>query len=157
MQFWRSGAIAGAAVLAGCSTTPRDFTPTLAAAPAQEAAFENDLASCRQQVAAGRRADFANGRATTAGVGTAVGVGAGLAAGASAASGAGMLAGTAGAMGLAAGFVVFAPLAMYGAARTIRARKERDIRTATATCLQEHGYTVAEWEKTPKAPAAVAP
>jgi hypothetical protein len=147
--------VAVAAVLEGCSTAPRDFTPTLKAVPSERAAFEADLAGCKAQVASGRRSNFStSGRTTSVAAGGAVGVGAGLATGASAASGAGMLGGAAGAAGLAAGFVVAAPIAIVVISRNIRARKEREIKAATATCLQENGYQVADWERTPKSPAA---
>ena len=145
-----------AVLLAGCSTAPRDFTPALAATAAPQPAFEADLADCKAQVASGRRANFDNsGRATSVAAGSAIGVGAGLATGASAASGMGMMAGAAGGAGLAAGFVIAAPIAIVAVSKSIRARKEREIKAATATCLQERGYVVTEWRRTPRAtPAA---
>jgi hypothetical protein len=59
-----------------------------------------------------------------------------------------MMAGAAGAAGLAAGFVVGAPIGIVVVSRRIRARKEREIKAATATCLQEHGYEVTDWDRT---------
>jgi len=145
--------LVAAALLAGCSTAPRDFTPTLATPATTATNYEADLADCKTQVASGRRSDFNSGRTTAVVAGSAVGVGAGLATGASAASGMGMMAGTAGAAGMAVGMVVAAPLGVVVVSKTIRAHKEREIKAATATCLQEHGYQVASWRRTGKAAA----
>jgi hypothetical protein len=150
---FRPLAAALALLLAACSTAPRDFTPTLTGSAQPQPDFAADLADCKSQVAAGRRSDFNNsGRAASVAAGSAIGVGAGLATGASAASGMGMMAGTAGAAGLAAGFVVAAPLAIIVVSKSVRARKERDIKTATTTCLQERGYVVEGWSRMPRAP-----
>jgi hypothetical protein len=145
-----AAALAGAVLLAGCSTAPRAFTPTLAAAPSGPGLeqFDADLADCNAQVASGRRSGFAGGRGSSVAAGTAVGLGAGLATGASAAAGGGMMAGAAGAAGLAAGFLVAAPIAMVAVSRSVRVRKEREIQAATTLCLEERGYVVTDWERT---------
>jgi len=153
-----AAALVACALLAACSTKPREFTPTLTAAPATAAsataaappsALEADLADCKAQVAAGKRSNFeTSGRTGSVVAGTAIGVGAGLATGASAASGMGMMAGAAGGAGLAAGFIVAAPIAIVVASKSVRAHKEKEIKTATAACLAARGYTVTEWRRT---------
>lgn len=131
--------------LTGCSSTPRGFAPLMTHPPADQVAFEAAFEVCGAEVASGRRDSFRAGRGGSAAGGLAIGATAGLAAGASAASGAGMLAGVAGAAGLAAGLVVFAPLGFYGMSRVQRASKEREIKTAMTACLSEEGYVVEDW------------
>ena len=138
-------AVAAAALLAGCSSAPRDLEPQLAQPPADTAAWQAAFVQCREEVAAGKRSNFREGRATTAGVGVAAGLGAGSVMASSAAAGAGMLAGPAAAVALGAGMVVFAPVAIFGASRMIRAGKEKEIKAAIETCLAEEGYAVSEW------------
>ena len=140
--------------VAGCSSAPREFEPELAAPAADTAAYQAAFVQCRADVAAGTRSNFRAGRAASAGTGLAVGAGAGMVMAGSAASGAGMLAGPAAAAALGAGMVVFAPLAIYGASRAIRAGKEREIKAAMTACLAEEGYAVADWRvaKRPRTP-----
>src|SRR5690242_6009990 len=74
----------GSFALEACSSRPRDFTPTLAAAPPSQSQFDAAYAECQQLLvngkltATGRRASVAGGAA--AGAGTAA-VGGALAAG----------------------------------------------------------------------------
>lgn len=138
-------ALVAAASLTGCASHPRGFSPVMAIAPADQAAFETAFNVCSAEVAAGRRDSFRSGRGGSAAGGMAIGGAAALATGASAASGAGMMAGAAAGAGLAIGLVVFAPLAIVGVSYVQRANKEREIKTAMTTCLAEEGYVVDDW------------
>jgi hypothetical protein len=138
-------AITVIAMLTGCASHPRGFSPVMSQAPADQAAFESAFNVCSAEVAAGRRDSFRSGRGGSAAGGMALGGAAALATGASAASGAGMLAGMAAGAGLAIGLVVFAPLAIVGVSHIQRANKEREIQTAMTTCLAEEGYVVDDW------------
>ena len=149
MAYGYKGLIAAAAAaalgLSGCASTPRGFTPVLAVSPADQAAYEAAFAVCSEQVAAGRRESFREGRGGSALGGAAIGGGAAIITGATAASGAGMLGGVAAGAGLAVGAVIFLPLAFWGVSRVQRANKEREIQTAMTACLAEEGYAVQEW------------
>lgn len=138
-------AMAAALGLGACASTPRGFTPVLAASPADQAAYEAAFAVCSEQVASGRRESFRDGRGGSALGGAAIGGGAAIATGATAASGAGMLGGAAAGAGLLTGVIIFVPLALWGVSRIQRANKEREIQTAMAACLAEEGYAVQEW------------
>lgn len=144
-----AAALAVIATLTGCASHPRGFSPVMAHAPADQAAFDMAFNVCSGEVAAGRRESFRSGRGGSAAGGMAVGGAAAFAVGASAAAsgaaGGGALAATAGGIGLAAGLVLLAPLAIYGVSRIQRANKEREIQTAMNTCLAEEGYVVADW------------
>ena len=146
MSRGKSGiSLAAVVLLASCSSAPREFEPQLAQ-PAQDvAAYEAAFVQCREDVAAGKRSNFREGRATTAGAGVAVGAGAGMVMASSAASGMGMMAGPAAAAALGAGMLIFAPVAIFGASRAIRAGKEKEIKAAMSACLAEEGYAVSEW------------
>ena len=76
--------MAGAVALSGCSSRPRNFAPVLAAAPADQQAYDARVKLCRERLAA--RMDK-SGRLASAAGGTAVGLGAGYAAGAATAAG----------------------------------------------------------------------
>ena len=58
--------------------------------------------------------------------------------------------GEAAAFAVASSAVVLMPVVGVGAAWAMakrkKNRKERDIKQATALCLREHGYVVADWE-----------
>lgn len=125
-----------AVVLGGCSTRPRSFTPTLAAAPQERDAYEASLASCRERTAG------LGGKATAPKVATGTG---------SAAAG-GMTAGSASWGGAAvAGTVAVVALPVlgivWGISRGDRGRKEKRIRTAMEECLTQDGYVVAGWTR----------
>lgn len=134
--------------LQACSSRPREFTPTLAGAPASQAQFDGAYADCRQLLAdgklnsSGKRSSVAGGAA--AGAGTAA-LGSALAAG-------GGYAGLA----AASATVVLLPFAIVGGAwgmsKVKRAKKERAIKTAMESCLHDHGYEVAGWSRTAKKP-----
>jgi hypothetical protein len=60
--------------LSACSSRPREFAPSLAAAPENHSKFAADNESCRVMVAQGRRSGF-GGRLASDTVGVASGVG----------------------------------------------------------------------------------
>ena len=137
--------MAGALVLSGCSSRPRNFAPVLAAAPTDQKAYETQLQTCRDRLAA--RMDR-SGRLISAAAGTAVGLGAGYAAGTA------TVAGTAGTMGAAAGAAAAAAItvlpiaglaAAWGVSKIKKTKKERAIKNAMAECLSEQGYSVQQW------------
>lgn len=137
--------MAGAVLLSGCSSRPRNFAPVLAAAPTDQKTYEARLQTCRERLAA--RMDR-SGRLASAAAGTAVGVGAGYAAGAATA------AGSAGSMGAAAGAAAAAAIMVlpiaglagaWGISKIKKTKKERAIKSAMAECLREAGYSVEQW------------
>ncbi|MXO61382.1 hypothetical protein GRI89_17710 [Altererythrobacter salegens] len=123
-------------LVSGCSTTPRAFTPQLAAAPADGATYEQVLADCRIAAAplGGKR------------YATKVAAGAGTAAVGSATAG-GAAWGASAAVGAAA--VVAVPVVglVWGISRIERGKKESRIKKAEAECLSQQGYEVAGWER----------
>lgn len=131
----------------GCSSRPREFNATLAAAPADRAAFDSASDECRRLLVEGKL--DSNGRLASAGAGAAAGAGM-MAAGAGLASSAGMYTGAA----IASATVVLIPFVAiggaFGLAKMKRARKEKAIKTAMGGCLSERGYYVAGWEKAKK-------
>ena len=149
--------LAGALIVQGCSSRPREFRPALAtaAAPESKAALDAAYTECTQLLVAGkldsdgRLASGASGVATGAGVAAAGGVAAATAAG---------YAG----MAVAAATIVLLPFAMVGGAwgmsKMKRAQKEKAIKIALGGCLKERGFDVAAWEKTGrKVPKATSP
>lgn len=155
--------VAIALCLQGCASTPRAFEPRIDSAPADVTAYEAAFAQCSDEVAAGRRSSFREGRTGSAVGGVALGATAGVVAAGSAASGAGMLGGVAAGAGLVTGFVLIAPLAIYGLSRVQRANKEREIQEAMTACLGEEGYVVTDWVRAedgstaPRSPTTAAP
>lgn len=148
-------AIAAAAlVLSGCSSRPREFTPTLGYAPASQAEFDAAYSDCQQLLVAGKL--DSSGRSASAGAGAAAGA-ATAAAGGTAAAAAGGYAGLA----AASATIVLLPFAVLGGAwgmsRMKRAKKEAAVKTAMEGCLSERGYRVAGWSKAVKAPNVVQP
>lgn len=140
--------------LQGCSSTPREFAPTLAAAPADNSQFQAAYATCRQLFAEGKL--DADGRLASGGAGAATGVGA-AAAGAAAATAVGGWTGVA----LASATVVALPFVAVGgawrAAKAKKNKKERRIQQAAAGCLTERGYPVIGWEPVAKGDKKAAP
>lgn len=134
--------------VSACSTTPRDFTPSLALSGAKSDTANADLADCRAQVA--DKSKSKSGETAAVVGGSAVGLGAGALTAGSAASGAGMLSGAVAGAGLAAGFALAAPVAIVVISKSIRSRKERQIRTTLTRCLQDRGYVVSDWQRTPR-------
>jgi hypothetical protein len=146
-------ALIAALTIAGCSSRPREFVPTLAGPAASPAEFEAAYATCQQLFVAGKL--DSSGRAASAGAGLAAG-------GATAAIGSGAAAAAAGYAGMAAAAatIVLLPFAVLGGAwgmsRMKRAKKEAAIKTAMEGCLSERGYQVAGWSKAAKKPVVVA-
>lgn len=143
---------AAALILAGCSSRPREFTPTLAVPSANQAQFDPAYAECQQLLVAGKL--DSSGRSSSAGAGAPAGA-ATAAAGGTAAAAAGGYAGLA----AASATIVLLPFAILGGAwgmsRMKRAQKERTIKTAMTGCLAERGYQVAGWSKAVKKPTVV--
>ena len=137
-------AVSGAMLVSACSSRPRSFEPLLAAAPADQQAYDAQLHTCRQQIAA--RTDK-SGRLVSAAGGAAIGVGAGYAAGTATMAGSAGMIGAAGAAAAAA--ITVLPIAglagAWGISKIKKSKKERAIKTAMADCLQQGGYTVDRW------------
>jgi hypothetical protein len=133
----------------GCSSRPREFRPTMAAAPSAQsrAAFDKDVAECQQLLVAGKL--DTEGRLASAGAGAAAGA-ATMAGGAALASSAGLYGG----MAVASATVVLLPFAAVGGAWMManakRSKKEKAIQKVMAGCLTERGHTIVGWEKTGK-------
>ena len=144
-----AAALVMAAMLAGCSSRPREYRPMLAAPPAAEAQakFRADEAECRQLLVTGKLDK--DGRLASAGAGAAAGA-ATMAGGAALASSAGLYGG----MAVASATVVLIPFAAVGGAWMManakRSKKEKIIQQAMAGCLTERGHTIVGWEKTGK-------
>ena len=149
-----AGALVVGLALQGCSSRPREFTPTLATPSASQAEFEAAYAACQQLFVAGKL-DSA-GRSESAGAGAAAGA-ATAAAGSTAAAAIGGYAGLA----AASATIVLLPFAIVGGAwgmsRMKRARKEQAIKAAMEGCLAERGYQVAGWSKAVRKPVVVEP
>lgn len=144
-MFDRRAHILAAAVLllASCSSRPREFEPTLQAVPADQAAYDQHYETCRTLVAQGQRSNFGP-RIASGGVGAAAAVGVGAAAFSGTA---GSIAATAAAASAAAVMMPVVGIgAAWGMAKARKARKERDIKRATALCLSEQGYAVSDWK-----------
>lgn len=128
--------------LVGCSSRPRDFTPTLQAAPADASQYAADYESCRTMVAEGQRSGF-GARLASGGVGVAAGVG--VTAATVGGTGGTMVGAAAAASAAAVMLPVIGVAAAWGVAKARKAKKEREVKAATALCLSEAGYTVSDW------------
>ena len=143
---------AAALIVQGCSSRPRAFAPTLAAAPPEQAsfdqaAFDQTYATCTQMLVAGKLDQ--SGKLASAGVGAAAS-GAAMAAGTASAA---AVAGYSGLAVLGATIVLLPFVAIGGAvgmAKMKRAKKEKAIKIAMTGCLAERGYAVTSWEKIAK-------
>ena len=147
-------ALVSCVALQACSSRPREFTPTLAAAPADQAQFETAYTTCQQLLAAGKL-DL-TGRRGSAATGAAAGAGTAAVGGATAAA----MGGYAG-VAAASATIVLLPFAVvggaWGMAKMKRARKERAIKAAIGECLHERGYEVAGWSRSLKKPIIARP
>ena len=134
-------------VLDACSSRPREFTPTLGAAPTDQARFDAAYDDCRQLFVAGKL--DTSGRLASGGAGAAAGGAVGLAGSAGVAS-----AGLWGGMAVASATLVLMPVAIVGGAigmaKIKRHKKEQAIQRVMAGCLHDRGYDVASWAKAPK-------
>ena len=144
--------MSAAALLSGCSSRPRTFTPMLAAPPAgqpafEQASFDAAYATCRQLLVEGKLDQ--SGRLASAGGGAAAGGTAAALGGATAAAVAGY-----GGLAVASATIVLLPFAVIGGAigmaKMKRAKKEKAIRMAMTGCLAERGYRVTDWVKARK-------
>jgi hypothetical protein len=134
-------------LLEACSSRPREFTPTLGIAPADQLRFDAAYADCRQLFVSGKL--DRNGRLASGGAGAVAG-GAVGAVGTAAATGAGLYGG----MAVMSATLVLMPVAIIGGAvgmaKIKRHKKEMAIQRIMAGCLRDHGYEVATWQRTPK-------
>lgn len=147
-----AAAVASAVLLDGCSSRPRAFEPTLTAAqagqaPFDQAAFDHAYASCNELLVDGKL--DRNGRLASAGAGAAAGGAAAVVGGATGAAIAGY-----GGLAVASATIVLLPFAIVGGAigmaKMKRARKEKAIKTAMTGCLADQGFHVAQWVKAKK-------
>ena len=146
----RNGLVAAGCVglaLAACSSRPREFTPALGIAPADQGQFDAAYSECKQLYVTGKL--DSSGRLASGGAGAAAGGAIGVAGGAAAAS-----AGLYGGMAVMSATLVLMPVAVIGGAvgmaKIKRNKKEKAIQRVMAGCLAERGYAVASWRKAPK-------
>ena len=136
-------------VLTACSSRPREFTPTLGMAPADQAKFDAAYADCKQLYVTGKL--DRNGRLASGSAGVAAG-GAIGAAGTAPATSAGLYGG----MAVATATIVLLPVAIVGGAlgmaKIKRHKKEKAIQQVMGGCLLDRGYEVASWERAPRLP-----
>ena len=139
----------------GCSSRPREFRPTPGIATAEAAGFDQAYASCTQLLAAGKLNQ--EGRSGSLGAGAAAGA-------TTAAVGAGTVAAigpSMGALAAASATVVLLPFAViggaWGMAKMKRTKKEAAIKKVISGCLQERGYSVADWQLVTKRGTTAAP
>ena len=141
------GAVCAGLLLSGCSSRPREFRPTLGAAPADQAKFDAAFEECRQLFVSGKL--DSSGRLASGGAGAAAGGVVG-AAGAAGVAGAGLYGG----MAVASATLVLMPVAIIGGAvgmaKIKRHKKELAIQRVMSGCLRDRGYAVASWQKAPK-------
>ena len=138
-------------VLSGCSTRPREFSPTLAVPTATAATAQETFNKCRTLALGGVRSGFA-GRVASGVGGAAVGFGVGTAVAPVVASAVapGFLGTNAVAAGVTAGtatLLVIGPLVGFGISRVIRSGREKKLKAAMASCMTEFGYDVDGWSK----------
>jgi hypothetical protein len=153
MRNQLAAAIALIMIVEGCSSRPREFTPTLGKASVDQAKLADTVATCRQLLVAGKL--DSSGRLASGGAGAVAGTAVGVA-GTAAATSAGLWGG----MAVASATIVALPFAIvggaWGMAKIKRHKKEKAIQTAMAGCLHDHGYDVAGWQRAPKK-RAIAP
>lgn len=137
-------ATAGAVLLAGCSSKPRNFAPVLTAAPSDAQAYEAQWLTCREQVRVATKNGSERGASAIGGV--AAGAGGAAAVGAATAGTYATYAGAAAALGAT---IIAAPVALIGGAWGIskikKTKKENRVKAATADCLAKAGYSVDKW------------
>lgn len=147
MRYPLLAAAAFSLVVGACSSRPREFTPTLGIAPADQGKFDAAAAECRQLFVAGKL--DRNGRLASGGVGAGAGAAVGIA-GTAAATSAGLYGGIA----VMSATLVLMPVAIVGGAigmaKIKRHKKEAAIQRVMAGCLHDRGYEVASWAKAPK-------
>jgi hypothetical protein len=139
--------LAMALVLSACSSRPRQFTPELALAPADQGRFDTDYSECRQLYSDGKLTE--SGRLASGAAGAAAGAAVAVVGGA-AASSAGFYTGmaVAGATVVALPFVAVA--SAWGLAKSKKKKKEKAMQIALSGCLEERGYQVSSWKNAPR-------
>ena len=151
MRIHIAAGLAACLLLEACSSRPREFTPQLAMTPADQAAFNQNVETCKELYVTGKL--DSSGRLASGGAGAAAGA-AVTVAGAAAASSAGIVAGAA----VASATVIAIPFVVvgsaFGMARAKRHRKEKAVQKVMEGCLRERGYEVASWEKASKVKAS---
>ena len=138
-------------LVSACSSRPRPYAPRLAAAPADQRAFDLAQVRCADLLVKGKLDK--DGRLGSAGAGMAAGGTTVVAGGATAAAVAGY-----GGLAVASATIVLLPFAVlggaFGMARAKRAAKERAVKQAMSGCLAEQGFTVTGWDRMSKAELA---
>lgn len=128
--------------LQACSSRPREFNPTLAALPADQAEFDASYATCRELLVAGKL--DANGRLGSGAAGAAAGATT-MALGSAAATSAGLYGGMAVASATIVAIPFVALASAWGMAKIKKTRKEKAIQAAMTGCLAERGHKVTGW------------
>lgn len=144
-------ALGAGLLLQGCSSRPREFAPSLAQMPADQAKFEADYAACRQMLVEGKL--DSSGRLASAAVGAGAVAAAGTAGGVAATS-AGLYAGAAIASATLVALPIVAIGGAFGMAKAKQKRKETAIQRVMTGCLEQRGYEVTAWTRV--RPGAVA-
>lgn len=145
-------------LLAGCSTKPRDFRPTLAVATVNQDVQTRDFAVCKMMVDRGVRGNFAKQAAalTPGVVGTTAGLSVATAAAFQTAFSAGT-ASTAGAATLSAALPIVGAAASVAIAAGVKRGNEKKVKSALGACMKEYGHDVTTWRldrsKSPTLPA----
>lgn len=141
-------------ILEACSSRPREFTPNLGAAPADQAKFDAALAECKQLYVSGKL--DSSGRLGSGGAAAAAGGAVGVA-GTAAATSAGLYAGAA----VMSATLILMPVAIVGSAigmaKIKRHAKEKAIQHVMDGCLRDRGYAIASWQRAPKAKPIATP
>lgn len=137
-------AAAVAVLLLGCSSRPRNFEPVLAAAPADQSAYQSHLRNCQVIVATG---GWKDGRGVSAAGGAVAGVGAGVATGSAVAAGTSGMIGAAAAAAAAAAVAlpVVGVLGAWGISKIKKSKNERQLKSELSQCLASGGYSVDRW------------
>ena len=148
MKIADYAAVAAVLSLSACSSRPREFQPMLAAAPADQAAYQVAVDECALLLANGKLNN--EGRLASGAAGVAAG-GATMAAGAAAATSAGLYTGAAIASATIVAIPFVALAGAWGMSKAKRNKKEKAIKAAMSGCLNERGYQVASWSKPVKA------
>lgn len=137
-------AAAVAVLLSGCSSRPRNFEPVLAAAPADQSAYQAHLRNCQVIVAAG---GWKDGRGVSAAGGAVAGVGAGVATGSAVAAGSSGMIGAAAVAAAAAAVAlpIVGVLGAWGISKVKKSKNERQLKSELSQCLASGGYSVDKW------------
>jgi hypothetical protein len=145
------------AVLAGCSTKPRDFKPTMAIAPVNQDVQTRDFAVCKMMVDRGVSGNFtkqaialtpgAVGVTAGAAVGYAAAVNATIGATASALTGgAAATTSTAGAATLSTALPIIGAAASIAISASVKKSNEKKVKSAMGACMKEYGHDVTDWQ-----------